>query len=170
MPSPLARRGAAERAYLQGQLKAEALRRRKQAQHNERRKLRLRDNATIFPADGIKDEDISNKDILNMVEKFKFGLGLSKKKNSRQDLREFASSPPPILKATFKRSVSAVLADSGIHEDSNLLFFPDGVPLLNEEEESSLHLHELVDATAIDSENLEALKKNVDWMIMMMEV
>jgi len=159
MPSPLARRGAAERAYLQGQLKAEALRRRKQAQHNERRKLR--DNATIIPADGVKDEDNSNKDILNMVEKFKFGLGLSKKKNSRQNLSEFASSPPPILKTTFKRSVSAVLADSGIHEDSNLLFFPDGVPLLNEEEESSLH-ELLVDATAIDLENLDRERCSLD--------
>jgi len=144
MPSPLARRGAAEREYLQGQLKAEALRRRKQEQHNEERKLRW--NANIAPVNGFKGDVKDDEEILSMIEKFKFGFGdgalAEDKKNlkslpnrSIQDLRGFAASPPAILKKTFKRSVSAVLAESGIDEDGNLLFFPDGVPLLRDEDE-----------------------------------
>jgi hypothetical protein len=60
----------------------------------------------------------------------------NRKHGRQQFLREFgASSPPLILKKSFKRSVSAVLADSGIAENENLLFFPDGLPLLNGKEE-----------------------------------
>ena len=54
LPSPLARRGAAEREYLQGQIKAELRERRKQRQHNEDRKMR----GSISPKniEGLKDK------------------------------------------------------------------------------------------------------------------
>ena len=125
MPSPLARRGPAERAYLQGQLKAEAQRRRKQEQHNNERRQRCSWQAGDDCADHQDDTNnaMTDTDIQSMIEKFKFGhLGapptnklkfLPKKKNSRNNLPEFgAASPPAILKKTFKRSVSAVLEDS----------------------------------------------------------
>ncbi|KAL3807953.1 hypothetical protein ACHAXA_006173 [Cyclostephanos tholiformis] len=123
MPSPLARRGAAERAYLQGQLRAESLRRRKQEQHNADRKLREHDNDIMMPIDDPNgDSDSKDGQIQVMVEK------------RNDDPLSLATSPPTILHK-FKRSVSAVLADSGIAEDGNLLFFPSGVPLLDEEDE-----------------------------------
>jgi len=156
MSSPLVRRGAAEREYLQGQLKAEALRRRKQEQHNEQRKLKWNSNIPLMSC--FKD-DKPDEDILSMVEKFKFGFKgcapmdgeKSLHKRSHKDLKEFAASPPAILKKTFKRSVSAVLADSGIDEDGNLLFFPDGVPLLRDEDEA--FLNEVADGTHSDRQD-----------------
>mmetsp|Transcript_28053 Transcript_28053/g.52960 ORF Transcript_28053/g.52960 Transcript_28053/m.52960 type:complete len:848 (-) Transcript_28053:3693-6236(-) len=154
LSSPLVRRGAAEREYLQGQLKAEALRRRKQEQHNEERKLKWNSNIPLMSC--FKD-DKPDEDILSM--KFKFGFKgcapmdgeKSLHKRSHKDLREFAASPPAILKKTFKRSVSAVLADSGIDEDGNLLFFPDGVPLLRDDDET--FLDEVADGTDSDRQD-----------------
>ena len=149
MSSPLVRRGAAERAYLQRQLKAEALRRRKQEEHNDQRKLRW--NANTTPVDGFKDDNKSDGDILSMIEKFMFGFegiggGQNKvkplPKNSRQDLNDFAASPA---------AVSVVLTNSGIDDDSNSLFFTDGVPLLRVEDESTPN--EVADGTSIDSDS-----------------
>lgn len=142
MPSPLARRGAAEWAYLQGQLRAESLRRRKQEQHNAERKVR-QDNASdtlmMRGMDGFNDKNAAAVDgqIQMMIEKFKLGfadLG-GQTNHTRKALAPNHSSPPTILKRSFKRSVSAVLADSEIAENENLLFFPSGVPLLVEEDE-----------------------------------
>ena len=176
MPSPLLRRGAAERAYLQGQLKAEALQRRKQEQHNEDRKMRGRTSISPIDIDGLKDKDIPVNDggIQSMIEKFKFGLGppqndnnqnsllgfIPKRKNSRKDLRDFASSPPAILKKTFKRSVSAVLADSlgtsNQEEDGNLLYFPSGEQLQYEEQEDNTSaLHDVQEDNGIEDEEDE---------------
>ena len=175
MPSPLLRRGAAERAYLQGQLKAEALQRRKQEQHNEDRKMRGRTSISPIDIDGFKDKDIPVNDggIQSMIEKFKFGLGppqndnnqnnsllgfIPKRKNSRKDLRDFASSPPAILKKTFKRSVSAVLADSlgtsKQEEDGNLLYFPSGEQLQYEEQEdnTSAPLHDVQEDNSVEED------------------
>lgn len=96
LPSPLARRGAAERAYLQGQLWAEARRRRTQEQHDP-------------------------------------------------------NVPAVLLKKKFECSVSAVLADSGIDEDGSLLFFPDGVPLLDEDDMALRGFsNDTVSGTALD--------------------
>ena len=156
MPSPLARRGAAERAYLQGQMRAESLRRRKQEQHNAERKLMANANDIMMPInkDDLNNENVpSDGQIETMIENFNAGFaGLGqhpedldrnhhhstfppKKKNNPLYQMSLASSPPAILKKSFKRSVSAVLADSGIAENGNLLFFPSGVPLLDEEGE-----------------------------------
>ena len=156
MPSPLARRGAAERAYLQGQMWAESLRRRKQEQHNAERKLRENANDIMMPIikDDLNNDNVpSDEQIQTMIENFSAGFaGLGdhpedvnwnhlhntmppEKKNNPEKSMSLASSPPTILKKSFKRSVSAVLADSGIAEDGNLLFFPSGVPLLDEEGE-----------------------------------
>ncbi|KAL3760148.1 hypothetical protein ACHAWU_002219 [Discostella pseudostelligera] len=145
MPSPIARRGEAERAFLQRQMKAEALIRREQARHNQERKLR--NACTILPPPCLEGEQQQEEDELAGNERLAIsqlelhpatadGKQPINRKHSRQQfLREFASSPPLILKKSFKRSVSAVLADSGIAENENLLFFPDGLPLLNEQEE-----------------------------------
>ena len=156
MPSPLARRGAAERAYLQGQMRAESLRRRKQEQHNAERKLMENANDIMMPInkDDLNNENVpSDGQIQTMIENFNAGFaGLGhhpedvdrnhhhstfppKKKNNPLYQMSLASSPPAILKNSFTRSVSAVLADSGIAENGNLLFFPSGVPLLDEEDE-----------------------------------
>ncbi len=156
MPSPLARRGAAERAYLQGQMRAESLRRRKQEQENAERKLMENANDIMMPInkDDLNNENVpSDGQIKTMIENFNAGFaGLGqhpedldrnhhhstfppKKKNNPLYQMSLASSPPAILKKSFKRSVSAVLADSGIAENGNLLFFPSGVPLLDEEGE-----------------------------------
>ncbi|KAL3800395.1 hypothetical protein ACHAW5_003119 [Stephanodiscus triporus] len=154
MPSPLAWRGAAERAYLQGQLRAESLRRRKQELHNAERKLLENANDVMMPKDDFNDEnDASDIQIQTMIENFMFGfadLGHDpnnagrnhhhntlppKTNNNPQDPISLSSSPPTILKKSFRRTVSEVLADSGIDENGNLLFFPSGVPLLDEEDE-----------------------------------
>jgi hypothetical protein len=141
MPSPIARRGEAERAFLQRQMKAEALIRREQARHNQERKLR--NACTIMPIDpppcseGERQQE-EGLPISHMAQHPTTADGnqpINRKHSRQQFLREFASSPPLILKKSFKRSVSAVLADSGIAENGNLLFFPDGLPLLNEQEE-----------------------------------
>ena len=123
VPSPiaLARRGAEERAYLQGQMNAEALQRKKQKQHNEERRRRE-------SQDNSRDEkfidDICDEEIQTMLEKFQIGKSIEGESDelqsnvpkmcscSRDALRNFAASPPAILKTQFKRSVSAVLADS----------------------------------------------------------
>ena len=148
MPSPLARRGAAERDYLQGQIKAELRERRKQRQHNEDRKMR----GSISPKniEGLKDEDISSSDTnaQSIANKFKLGTfgrdGQKGKvsylpKKTNKDLRGGfgAASPPSLLKKTFKRSVSAVLEDSGIAEDGNLLFYPSGEQIQYEEQKTT---------------------------------
>lgn len=156
LPSPLARRGAAEREYLQGQLKAEALRRRRREQHNEQRKLRW--NADEVPAGDRAGGGGRDGDVLSMVERLRFGFrgapaegkGTPQSSAGGHDMGglSLSASPPAILKTTFKRSVSAVLADSGIDEDDNLLFFPDGVPLLRDEEEGPPD--ESADSTAGD--------------------
>jgi len=160
MPSPLARRGASERAYLEGQLRAEALRRRRQEQQNEERKFRWkRDMATMG---GCSDDDLSSDEgILTMLEKFKFGIegmGSSKPlpKNRRQQVRDLDASPPAILKTTFKRSVSAVLEDSGIDDDVNVLFFPDGVPLGSLRDVDKVFLDDVIDGTSNDSDSRES--------------
>lgn len=125
LPSPLARRGAAEWAYLQGQLRAEALRRRKQEEHNAERKLRENDASTSY-LDG---------QIETMIEKFKAGFADHPPQRKGGALHPYNASPPTILTKSFKRSVSAVLDDSDIPaENENLLFFPSGVevPLLGQ--------------------------------------
>lgn len=120
LPSPLLRRGAAERAYLQGQLRAETLRRRKQEEHNAERKLR-ENNASTSYLDG---------QIETMIENFKVGFA-DHHPPQRKGLHPYNTSPPTILTKSFKRSVSAVLDDSDIPaENEHLPFFPSGVPLL----------------------------------------
>ena len=156
MPSPLARRGAAERDYLQGQIKAELRERRKQRQHNEDRKIK----GSISPKDieGLKDKDIasSDADVQSIAEKFKLGtfgrdgqkgrVNYLPKKTNKDSRGGFgAASPPSLLKKTFKRSVSAVLEDSGIAEDGNLLFYPSGEQIQYEEQKTTATLHETVE-------------------------
>lgn len=163
MPSPIARRGEAERAFLQRQMKAEALIRREQARCNRERKIRENHNAKITMSIGhpCKEEEKEDDELagnerhatLEMAQHSADGkqnhfpnfLPNNRKHSRQQFLREFASSPPLILKKSFKRSVSAVLADSGIAEDENLLFFPDGLPLLNEQEEVIAPLNDVAD-------------------------
>jgi len=156
MPSPLARRGAAERDYLQGQIKAELRERRKQRQHNEDRKMR----GSISPKniEGLKDKDISSSeaDAQSIANKFKLGtfgrdgqkgrVNYLPKKTNKDSRGGFgAASPPSLLKKTFKRSVSAVLEDSGIAEDGNLLFYPSGEQIQYEEQKTTATLHETVE-------------------------
>lgn len=156
MPSPLARRGAAERDYLQGQIKAELRERRKQRQHNEDRKMR----GSISPKDieGLKDSNIasSDADAQSIANKFKLGtfgrdgqkgrINYLPKKTNKDSRGGFgAASPPSLLKKTFKRSVSAVLEDSGIAEDGNLLFYPSGEQIQYEEQKTTNTLHETVE-------------------------
>jgi len=148
MPSPLARRGAAERDYLQGQIKAELRERRKQRQHNEDRKMR----GSISPRDieGLKDKDItsSDADVQSIANKFKLKgrVNYLPKKTNKDSRGGFgAASPPSLLKKTFKRSVSAVLEDSGIAEDGNLLFYPSGEQIQYEEQKTTNTLHETVE-------------------------
>ena len=156
MPSPLARRGAAEREYLQGQIKAELRERRKQRQHNEDRKMR----GSISPKDieGLKDKDIasSDADVQSIANKFKLGtfgrdgqkgiVNYLPKKTNKDSRGGFgAASPPSLLKKTFTRSVSAVLEDSGIAEDGNLLFYPSGEQIQYEEQKTTTTLHETVE-------------------------
>lgn len=133
LPSPLARRGAAERAYLQGQLRAETLRRRKQEEHNAERKLREKNSSTSY----------LDSQIETMIEKFKVGFFEADHPPQRKGaLHPYNASPPTILTKSFKRSVSAVLddLDKGMTDldipDTNesLLFFPSGVPLLGHNE------------------------------------
>ncbi|KAL9190873.1 hypothetical protein ACHAXT_000579 [Thalassiosira profunda] len=146
LSSPLARRGASERHYLQGQLRAEAHIRRRQELQNEERKRR-ESGDLVAGVEGVTDRDdgkdaTTDGDMLNMMEKLNFGDDnmkrfMPKRKGaSRHEAMEMAASPPAILMKTFKRSVSAVLADSGIEENSNLLFFPNGVPLLKDVDEA----------------------------------
>ena len=153
LPSPIARRGEAERAFLQRQMKAEAIIRREQARHNRERKIRENHDAKItisidYPCKEEEQEDDElpgneRQAVSDMAQQSADGkpshlphfLPNNRKHSRQQFLREFASSPPLILKKSFKRSVSAVLADLGLAEDENLLFFPDGLPLLNEQEE-----------------------------------
>lgn len=133
LPSPLARRGAAERAYLQGQLRAETLRRRKQEEHNAERKLREKNSSTSY----------LDSQIETMIEKFKVGFFEADHPPQRKGaLHPYNASPPTILTKSFKRSVSAVLddLDKGMTdldipaENESLLFFPSGVPLLGHHE------------------------------------
>ncbi len=163
MPSPIARRGEAERAFLQRQMKAEALIRREQARRNRERKIRENHNAQITMSIGHpckeeeKEEDAlagnerqatsetAQHSAIGKQNHFPNFLPNNRKHSRQQFLREFATSPPLILKKSFKRSVSAVLADSGIAEDENLLFFPDGLPLLNEQEEVIAPLNDVAD-------------------------
>jgi hypothetical protein len=56
-------------------------------------------------------------------------------RNDKRLYREnIARSPPVILQKSFKRSVSAVIADSRGQDDEDacVLFFPDGLPLVEE--------------------------------------
>jgi hypothetical protein len=143
MPSPLARRGAAERAYLQGQLRAESLRRRKQEQHNAERKLREHTRDVMMPIDDLNGKNDSTDGRIRAMIGHNNTLPIKKKKSNPRDSQSLATSPPTILHRSFKRSVSAVLADSladsGVAENGNLLFFPSGVPLLDEEDEIDPH-------------------------------
>ncbi len=144
MPSPLARRGAAERAYLQGQLRAESHRRRKQEQHNAERKRREHNNDIMMPIDDPNDESDSADGRIRAMVDHRNKLPISEMNNPRDPL-SLATSPPTILHKSLKRSVSAVLAESGIAENGNLLFFPSGVPLLDEEGEIDPHDVEIQD-------------------------
>ena len=140
LASSLLRRGAEEQAYLQGQLKAEANQRRRQQLHNEERKLRQ--NFKTEEEEGACDDEVQS-----MIDKFNFGFGgMEGKPKDRNEtnnpnpkgsktFRDFAGSPPAILKKTFRRSVSAVLADSGKNDEDNfVLCFPNGAPFLDDEQ------------------------------------
>jgi hypothetical protein len=175
-PSPLARRGAEERKYLEGQLRAEAMRRQDHEQHNEDRKMRqLRESQS----DHSSESDVTDVEIQNLMDKFNLGFGngddgrhvLDQKPNNlkyyapknvsrgitKADTDNIASSPPLILQKQFRRSVSAVLADSRSkdEEDDFVLFFPDGLPLLDEnrvegEDASRVHERNLSDCLSFD--------------------
>ena len=85
--------------------------------------------------DSFNDENVATDvQIQLLIEKFEIGFA-NLMHHPEHDPMSRASSPPTILKKSFKRSVSAVFADSGIAENGNLLFFPSGVPLLDEEGE-----------------------------------
>lgn len=146
MPSPLARRGGKEVEYLQKQLKAEALIRRKQELHNEQRKMRKQSRdeggnnndcigiSTLIEEDGMKNN------------KFSYAQKPHRRRHSRSsnksidnnncNFMDLAASPPAILKNfSFKRSVSEALNDSDLPpEDANLLFTPMGRPLRVDDE------------------------------------
>ncbi|KAL7535429.1 hypothetical protein ACHAWF_005164 [Thalassiosira exigua] len=130
-PSPLARRGAAERAYLQGQLRAEARQRQRHQRHNEQRKLRLASAIASIDGDhatppvavgGVPVPPVPGRRPIN-------GKG-------GRVQRDPLGSPPAILKATMRSypCIDKVLRGAGIDEDENLLFFPDGVPLVVHDE------------------------------------
>lgn len=147
MPSPLARRGGKEVEYLQKQLKAEAMIRRKQELHNEQRKMRKQS----------RDEGGNNNDCIGIstleedgMKNNKFSYEYAQKPHRRRHSRssnksidnnncnfmDLAASPPAILKNfSFKRSVSEALNDSDLPpEDANLLFTPMGRPLRVDDE------------------------------------
>ena len=141
-PCHLARRGAEERTYLESQLRAEENIRKKHHWENEERKAR-EERLTIQD----DENDAHNDDeISELMEKFtdfeldstgiSYAECVSKwvpvKQNKK--LRNVAPSPPIILQKTFKRSVSAVIADSRGEDDDDacVLFFPDGLPLVDE--------------------------------------
>mmetsp|Transcript_31006 Transcript_31006/g.61841 ORF Transcript_31006/g.61841 Transcript_31006/m.61841 type:complete len:719 (+) Transcript_31006:35-2191(+) len=138
-PSPLARRGAEERAYLQSQLKAETLRRKKQEQRNRewRRRASLESNDKTAPCDKVIDSMI---DTFNLA--FPKGMVASNEgekravtANASRVFRDLAGSPPAVLKDSFRRSVSSILADSGMNDgDDFVLFFPDGAPFLDDDD------------------------------------
>ena len=141
-PSHLARRGVEERTYLESQLRAEEQMRRKHRMENQERKAR---EGIVIEDD---ENDTHNDEISALMEKFsEFQL------NNEEILHEScfrhwaparnmkfsrdgstAPSPPIILQKAFKRSVSAVIADSRGQEDEDacVLFFPDGLPLVDE--------------------------------------
>lgn len=125
MPSPLARRGGKEMEYLQKQLKAEALVRRRQQLHNEERSRR-RSAQNDDDVDSSEDED-----------KFSYAPDNFNCRHGRPNntLMDLAGSPPAILKKySLRRTVSETLQDSGIPEDANLLFTPMGKPLIDDDD------------------------------------
>ena len=126
MPSPLARRGGKEIKYLQRQLKAEALQRRKQQLHNEERKKR---RGRLHDDDVVSSEDEDK--FTNVLDYSKFRRDGP---NYNNNIMDIAGSPPAILKRySLRRTVSEALEDSGIPEDANLLFTPMGEPLIDDE-------------------------------------
>lgn len=148
-PSHLARRGAEERTYLESQWRAEESLRRRHEVHNQERKAR-----ELIIDD---DEDAHNDEISALMEKFtdfelnnehssyvdcmKRWVPVNNNRKLPSSNREnVAPSPPIILQKTFRRSVSAVIADSRGREDSDacVLYFPDGLPLVDECNEKNL--------------------------------
>lgn len=133
MPSPLARRGGKEMEYLQKQLKAEALIRRRQQLHNEERNRRRGTNSD--------DEIESSED----EDKFAYAPNNFNCRQGRPNntVMDLAGSPPAILKRySLRRTVSDALQDSGIPEDANLLFTPMGKPLIDDEDFAKEMNHE----------------------------
>ncbi|KAL7519365.1 hypothetical protein ACHAWX_004129 [Stephanocyclus meneghinianus] len=142
-PSHLARRGIEERTYLENQLRAEESRRRMHQWENEERKAWEKN----VGEEG-DDNDGHDVEISALMEKFTgFHLGnemvqLDCLKRFIPDKSKYMSrsrdsaipSPPIILQKSFKRSVSAVIADSrGLDDqDACVLYFPDGLPLVDE--------------------------------------
>jgi len=140
-PCHLARRGAEERTYLESQLRAEENIRKKHHWENEERKAR-EERLTIQD----DENDAHNDEISALMEKFtdfeldstEMSLSECARKwvpvQQNKKLRNIAPSPPIILQKTFKRSVSAVIADSRGEDDEDacVLFFPDGLPLVDE--------------------------------------
>lgn len=121
MPSPLARRGGYEMEYLQKQLKAEALIRRKQQLHNEERNRRR------------GDKSVDDTHVLEEEDTFAYApYHFRRQIRPNNTILDLAASPPAILKNSFKRTVSETLKDSGIPEDANLLFTPLGKPLIDD--------------------------------------
>ena len=132
-PSHLARRGPEERIYLQNQWRAEESLRRKQQWENEQRCQQiLSDHEYTI---GAPTDEISA-----LMEKFNdFELNEPPLQpwipmRVGGNRHTAAPSPPVILQKSFKRSVSAVIADSRGQEDGDacVLFFPDGFPLVDE--------------------------------------
>lgn len=140
-PSHLARRGTEERTYLENQLRAES---------SLRRTLKKRwQNEELAPSQKIvieNGEDAQqNDEISALMEKFTdFQLNNedclqrwapARNKRLPGSCREnVAPSPPIILQKSLQRSVSALIADSRGQEDDDacVLYFPDGLPLVDE--------------------------------------
>ena len=141
-PSHLARRGAEERTYLESQLRAEEQLRRKHRVENQERKARERIVIEDDESDSHNDEISAlmekfgdfqlNNEEMTHASCFKQWVPARNMISSRDSTA--APSPPIILQKTFKRSVSAVIADSRGQEDEDacVLFFPDGLPLVDE--------------------------------------
>lgn len=143
-PSHLARRGAEERTYLESQLRAESsLRRNYKNQWQNNEEMRKAREKIVFE----DDEDGYNDEISALMEKFRdFQLNnehgdclqrwlpARKKRLPGSNRENVAPSPPIILQKSLKRSVSDVIADSRGQDDDDacVLFFPDGLPLVDE--------------------------------------
>lgn len=164
-PSHLARRGIEERTYLESQLRAEESLRRKRRVHNEERKAR-----TLIIND---DEDAHSDEISALMEKFT-DFQLNNEQHSHADCLQWvpqrndkmpsssrenvAPSPPIILQKSLKRSVSSVIADSRGQEDEDgcFLFFPDGLPLVDECNETMSRNNSLASLENCTSFDLES--------------